>query len=748
MNKLVAVAVAALIAVTGLAGIGSTDNAAAADVTVHTPEIDTTSYIKNPGMGWQLYIEEFDVPIVDAGVFWAQVDEYGWSATDLYLRVPWSRMEPTEGNYAWDNDANYKAIVQGAEDRGIKLAFRIVPDSQDVWMQATPQFVFDAGATGYATASNASFKTPFVTDKIFQGKFNNFIAAFGEQYNDPAVVDYIDANGLGWWGEMSSIRNGQTRPVLEWITGEYANAFPDVMLAMNYPSGFAKSDQDAMIEKYDLAIRRDGLGSTQWMDEGQKQEIASKFLEGAAIIGENCYQNMTTRPTACDNSFKKPTMGGMLQRVIDDAKKVRANTMDLRWPATDVPLWLDKYRPMWNDFAQNGGYRLAPKSVSVPTDAMVDLNFPIQQTWVNGGVGRLPNSTGGWHDKYRVSYALLDSDGAVVDQVTDMTLNPGDWVKGREYNRKFWATFSKATPGTYELAVGIVDTSTDNKPAISLAICESGDATCNSFNPVVGTEDEEGGVGGTSGAGYGEGGKDASFVNGINVIDAPQWHGLGAITLAARPTVTVTETVTAGTTATATASTTATATSSTTATATITTTATTTTTATATASTSATATSSNTATATVTATSASTAPTTPGPVDVYSTPGFHNVNGRSWYTRCEPYSQTTRCYTEIWGTQVSKVGGTYVQKTGWVFNNLTYLASPRALWVGNPLGRNGAWTDANGTKWRTECDTALTGGNGCRSFMWAELIEAKKTSAGTSWSTKWDWRFNNMVRFS
>ncbi|MDO5736833.1 MAG: hypothetical protein Q4P15_10200, partial [Propionibacteriaceae bacterium] len=84
----------------------------------------------------------------------------------------------------------------------------------------------------------------------------------------------------------------------------------------------------------------------------------------------------------------------------------------------------------------------------------------------------------------------------------------------------------------------------------------------------------------------------------------------------------------------------------------------------------------------------------------------------------------------------------------WVFNNLTYLPSPRSLWKGNPLGENADWTDANGTKWRTECDTEVTGGNGCRSYMWVPVVAATKGPNGFAWETKWDWRFNNMVRFS
>ncbi|GAA4893748.1 hypothetical protein GCM10025789_08700 [Tessaracoccus lubricantis] len=139
---------------------------------------------------------------------------------------------------------------------------------------------------------------------------------------------------------------------------------------------------------------------------------------------------------------------------------------------------------------------------------------------------------------------------------------------------------------------------------------------------------------------------------------------------------------------------------------------------------------------------------TPKPVDIYITPGEHLVNGRRWRTTCEPYSRTERCRTEIWATTVAQVGGTFVQSNGWAFNNLTYKASPRALWRGNPLGATGSWTAADGRKWRTECDTAATGRNGCRSYIESDAIALVTRADGTK-AYQWvrDWRFNNMVRF-
>lgn len=108
-------------------------------------------------------------------------------------------------------------------------------------------------------------------------------------------------------------------------------------------------------------------------------------------------------------------------------------------------------------------------------------------------------------------------------------------------------------------------------------------------------------------------------------------------------------------------------------------------------------------------------------ISVYQTNGQHLKNGRYWRTACESYSQTARCTTYT----------RYSAANPWVFNNLTYLpAMTRAQWGTNPLARTGTWT-SGGRSWRTECDTPVTGRNGCRSYIW----------------TNGSWVFNSMVQF-
>ena len=129
--------------------------------------------------------------------------------------------------------------------------------------------------------------------------------------------------------------------------------------------------------------------------------------------------------------------------------------------------------------------------------------------------------------------------------------------------------------------------------------------------------------------------------------------------------------------------------------------------------------------------------------NVYTTPGDHVVNGRKWRTSCEKYSSTIRCRAEILATQVVKVDGRWTQRTGYVFNNLTYLPLESGTWGKNPLANTGSWVDANGRGWRTECNTATTGRGGCRTYIVTDVT--RYDDYNVRYVTERRWVFNNVV---
>ena len=129
----------------------------------------------------------------------------------------------------------------------------------------------------------------------------------------------------------------------------------------------------------------------------------------------------------------------------------------------------------------------------------------------------------------------------------------------------------------------------------------------------------------------------------------------------------------------------------------------------------------------------------------YTQPGDHLVNGRYWRTACENYSDTViRCNTDIFATKVVQVDGHHVLHNGWTFNNLTYLPSAREQWADNPLAKTGEWTASDGRKWKAECDTELTGQNGCRAWAWTTVVAEENGR----FVQRDQWQFNNIIQFS
>ena len=166
--------------------------------------------LHNPGTGWVMYIDHFDGdPFPEAEAFWRELEPVIPYISILYLRVSWSDMEPSPGRYAWIYDENFKALTHRALARGIRLAFRIFTDGQNASAQATPEFVREAGALGYeinpGNGVRQTFWTPVVTDPVFRRCLESFVLAFGAYYDRPVYVDYVDAGGLGWWGEMHNM---------------------------------------------------------------------------------------------------------------------------------------------------------------------------------------------------------------------------------------------------------------------------------------------------------------------------------------------------------------------------------------------------------------------------------------------------------------------------------------------------------------------------------------------------------------
>ena len=191
---------------------------------------DSTRVLRNPLNGWVMYMgrtwdenfwDKMGYDKMSVGDSVVRVSDY---ANTCYVRTSWSSLEPEEGQYVWQNpDSRISRLFQSVLDRNMKLAFRIVVDSRDQG-QNTPLYVKEAGACGFQDPNNPSVWSPYPDDPVFQEKYAKFLKALATAFNDPDKVDFIDAYGLGKWGEAHGVKYGDysnKEKVFNWITDLY-----------------------------------------------------------------------------------------------------------------------------------------------------------------------------------------------------------------------------------------------------------------------------------------------------------------------------------------------------------------------------------------------------------------------------------------------------------------------------------------------------------------------------------------------
>jgi hypothetical protein len=163
--------------------------------------------------------------------------------TDIALGVnplfTWADLEPAPGVYNW---APLDDVLANAYARGRKIAPRVYTNAGE-FEQATPDWVFDAGAAGYTLGDGSPVLQPVPTDEVFAQAFGSFLDALGARYNGNPAIEFFQTNaGMGAYGEMVwSLDGGSaTGPfsasdmveTVEYWVDRWRGAFPDTNLVL------------------------------------------------------------------------------------------------------------------------------------------------------------------------------------------------------------------------------------------------------------------------------------------------------------------------------------------------------------------------------------------------------------------------------------------------------------------------------------------------------------------------------------
>lgn len=459
---------------------------------------DRTTVLHNPLNGWVMYLSGsadpsyFDtkIKVVDLGKE-VYIRDY---ASACYIRTGWKSLNPAKGKYAWDDPtSNIYKLIERAEELGLPIAFRVVVDGRDQ-RENTPQFVFDAGAKYWlADSKYPDRKTPLAIDPIWRSYYEEFVKAFAARFNDPKKTAFIDAYGLGKWGEGHNVCYEQGNVIsdktteykedtMRWITKLYSENFTKVPLVINYhrqighPLSEGKNPQPDSEKLLQIAIdngyclRADSFGmkNQDWGYNNWERSYVKKWnfklpviMEGGYIVDSPGHQSGMKGDGY--NSPAEVREGEFL-----DSKEACVNMMDFRY-GNETKSWFEDAFPLVQRFNAEGGYRLYPTSISAPKTVRFGDHVKVDYSWTNLGWGYCPVNLRQWNYKYKAAVALLDSEGRPVKIFVDEDADISQWLNGKISSYSLDVEIKGVAVGAYTWAVGIVDTTDDNNIGIHAA---------------------------------------------------------------------------------------------------------------------------------------------------------------------------------------------------------------------------------------------------------------------------------------
>ncbi len=407
-----------------------------------TPQT-SNEVLLNPGKGWVLY----GSPSNQTAATMAY-------ATVGYTRYNWDDIEPQEGVFNW---SSIDTMMNAWHAAGKQLAFGIMNanSANPNVAYVTPNWVFTDGAhfvkskTSDPILGTSSIQyIPVWNDPIFLRKVQDFVNALAQRYDGNPDIAYIDIRSYGNWGvqKVDDLPGSQalSDPDAEKHAQIYLNAFKKTQLILPWAM---RADNSMYIWAVNnkIGLRRDGImvdsnGSELTAAYGKAPEVF-EFYSSYQWLVKNHHWNSQTLTN--DVLLSKPNYVGMGQWRNDGQVMLAQNTS------------------LVQSLANTMGYYFLLKSATLPNSIRANQTNTFSFTWRNNGVAYLLNSAS-------VAIALLDTSNNVVQMKWLSGVNPQTWTPAQNITTNSTVQFSGVPVGTYKIAVGLFQHSTDSNPTYKI----------------------------------------------------------------------------------------------------------------------------------------------------------------------------------------------------------------------------------------------------------------------------------------
>jgi hypothetical protein len=237
-----------------------------------------------------------------------------------------------------------------------------------------------------------------------------------------------------------------------------------------------KSDTETLlnscIEK-GYSLRHDAFGMHAWY-RAWERGFANSWnfkrpivMEGGFIVNQHRYW------IYMEDGYREGHPEDVRKGEYEQSGESRVNMMDFR-AGGETASWFGDAFDLVKSFCTEGGYRLYPDQITVPTAASHGSKINIKHRWVNLGWGYCPTNIPQWNQKYKVAFALLSkADEKVVKVFPDDDTDLSDWHKDKPVSYTTEISLNGFPAGQYIWAVALVDRTRDNAIGINMAVKES-----------------------------------------------------------------------------------------------------------------------------------------------------------------------------------------------------------------------------------------------------------------------------------
>jgi len=436
------------ILVLGVVPIAHAAEAAGGDRAVAVRPEDNGAVLDNPGMGWVFHYYD-NVP-ANYGSKLAPsdtLDDFP-GLTVIYLRIPWSYLEPEEGRFAW---SVLDTPAQRWIAKGKQIALRI--SCSESWMRyATPAWVEKAGAKGYnfragkGVVADGPFWEPDYNDPVFLEKLDRFLAALAARYDGSPEVAFVDVGSFGVWGEGHTFHSSAIRYPAQTVIRHidlHLKHFKKTLLAANDDFTFAQEGQRAIDYAFQrgLTLRDDSILVQAGKNAYFHADLAQHVWPRLPVILESEHYG-GSRDRGCWQD------GGLYLKAMEE---YHASYVSIHWWPRE---FRDANKELIARMSRRLGYRLQLAEARWPAKVKQSGAIQLTTAWRNAGVA--PCLPGGYP-----AITLKDAKGGIAAVLADpglevrsLAVGPPGQAPVKSNAADLLLPF-QLTPGTYQVFISV-----------------------------------------------------------------------------------------------------------------------------------------------------------------------------------------------------------------------------------------------------------------------------------------------------